>query len=50
MEYGEIVCFAVSVSCPHCTENTDLTQEELAQGECDCMHCKKPFKVILNDN
>lgn len=50
MEYGEIVSFAVSASCPHCTEYTDLTQDELSSGNCECMHCKKEFKVVLNSN
>jgi len=50
MEYGEIVSFSVSASCPHCTEYTDLTQDELSSGNCECMHCNKQFKVVINDN
>jgi predicted Zn finger-like uncharacterized protein len=45
---GEIVNFLVTAKCPHCTEETAVTKDELGNKEVDCQHCDKSFLIDLN--
>ena len=47
MEHGDIYSFEVQATCPYCTEQTDVFQDELAKGEVLCQHCDETFKVVL---
>jgi hypothetical protein len=48
MEYGEIYKFEVTATCPHCAEQTDVTQSEMRSKEVQCQHCDESFQVVLD--
>ncbi len=45
--HGEIMRFQVTARCPHCDEETDVLQDELDGGYCQCQHCDESFNISL---
>lgn len=44
---GEIVQFNVIACCPHCGNDTHVSQDALSSGHVQCQHCDENFKVAF---
>lgn len=45
---GEITRFDVTACCPHCDNDTEVTQSELGGRRVQCQHCDEEFRVYLD--
>lgn len=46
---GEITRFDVLSRCPHCDNETKVTQDELRNESVSCQHCDEEFEIYLGD-
>jgi ribosomal protein S27E len=46
---GEITSFNVLARCPHCENETSVTQYELRNESVQCQHCDEEFEIYLGD-
>lgn len=46
---GEITRFDVLARCPHCENETRVTQDELRGESVQCQHCDEEFEIYLGD-
>lgn len=44
---GEISRFEVTARCPHCENDTEVSQDELSCRRVQCQHCDEEFRVYL---
>ena len=45
---GEISRFDVTARCPHCDNDTEVSQSELNSRRVQCQHCEEEFRVFLD--
>ncbi len=45
---GEITRFEVTARCPHCEEDTSITQSEMNALLAQCQHCDEEFRLYLD--
>ena len=48
MKIGEITDFKVTAKCPHCENETSVTESEIKYESVECQHCHKYFTVQLS--
>ncbi len=46
---GEITRFDVLARCPHCENETSVTQDELRGESVSCQHCDEEFEIYLGE-
>lgn len=47
MECGEIKKFEVTAECPYCSEETEVTQDDVSTRTTVCQHCDESFRIVL---
>ncbi len=46
---GEITRFDVTARCPHCENDTSISQDEARRLHVQCQHCDEEFQIYLAD-
>jgi transcription elongation factor Elf1 len=46
---GEITRFDVTARCPHCENDTSVSQDEARRLHVQCQHCDEEFQIYLAD-